>query len=209
MVPGTQFLQDLVTGTRAYTGHCWKKIKKDIIIYNKYFFKWVISCLFADPEMKYEMEFKEFEPRFKSAKTRFKSWNIWYNFKLNQPYLNRGLNLNRRLNSLNSANGSTVKTVKKMDSYPWSSLVRKKCRLPTVWSLKKTSPQLKLFRQRRGTQIIIYLSTHEHWNQMIALTYRLRMHEEQLLLFRWFSLNPGHQLHHVSSLAADCETKQG
>ena len=32
-----------------------------------------------------------------------KSWNIWYNFKWNQPYLNRGLNLNRHLNSLNSA----------------------------------------------------------------------------------------------------------
>ena len=46
------------------------------------------------------MEFKEFKPRFKSAKTRFKSWNIWYNFKWNQPYLNRGLNLNRRSNSL-------------------------------------------------------------------------------------------------------------
>ena len=39
------------------------------------------------------MEFKEFEPRFKSAKTRFKL-NIWYNFTWNQPYLNRGLNLN-------------------------------------------------------------------------------------------------------------------
>ena len=36
-------------------------------------------------------------------KRRLKSWNIWYNFKWNQPYLNRGLNLNRRLNSLNSA----------------------------------------------------------------------------------------------------------
>ena len=45
-----------------------------------------------------EMEFKEFEPRFKS-------WNIWYNFKWNQPYLSRGLNLNRRANSLNSATG--------------------------------------------------------------------------------------------------------
>ena len=31
------------------------------------------------------------------------AWNIWYNFKWNQPYLNRGLNLNRRSNSLNSA----------------------------------------------------------------------------------------------------------
>ena len=51
------------------------------------------------------MEFKEFEPRFKSAKTRLKSWNIWYNFKWNQPYLNRCLNLNRRSNSLNSATG--------------------------------------------------------------------------------------------------------
>ena len=36
-------------------------------------------------------------------KRRLKSWNIWYNFKWNQPYLNRGLNLNRRSNSLNSA----------------------------------------------------------------------------------------------------------
>ena len=44
------------------------------------------------------MEFKEFEPRFKS-------WNIWYYFKWNQPYLSRGLNLNRRSNSLNSAIG--------------------------------------------------------------------------------------------------------
>ena len=49
------------------------------------------------------MEFKEFEPRFKSAKTRLKSWNIWYNFKWNQPYLSRGLNLNRRSNSFDSA----------------------------------------------------------------------------------------------------------
>ena len=61
-----------------------------------------------------EMEFKEFKPRFKSAKIRqnpvlmkrrLKSWNIWYNLKWNQPYLNRGLNLNRRSNSLNSATG--------------------------------------------------------------------------------------------------------
>ena len=36
-------------------------------------------------------------------KRRLKSLNIWYNFKWNQPYLNRGLNLNRRSNSLNSA----------------------------------------------------------------------------------------------------------
>jgi len=64
--------------------------------------------------VKTEMEFKEFEPRFKSAKIRqnpvwikrrHKSWNIWYNFKWNQPYLSRGLNLNRRSNSLNSATG--------------------------------------------------------------------------------------------------------
>ena len=48
------------------------------------------------------MEFKEFEPRFKSAKTWFKlsaGLNLWYNFKWNQPYLNR------RSNSLNSATG--------------------------------------------------------------------------------------------------------
>ena len=36
-------------------------------------------------------------------KRRLKPWNIWFNFKWNQPYLNRGLNLNRRSNSLNSA----------------------------------------------------------------------------------------------------------
>jgi len=43
-----------------------------------------------------EMEFKEFEPRFKSAKTRFE-------LSANQPYLSRGLNLKCRSNSLNSA----------------------------------------------------------------------------------------------------------
>ena len=56
------------------------------------------------------MEFKEFEPRFKSAKTGFKS-SAGLNLETfdrilsdtNQPYLNRDLNLNRRSNSLNSA----------------------------------------------------------------------------------------------------------
>ena len=56
--------------------------------------------------MKYpEMEFKEFEPRFKSAKTRFKS-SAGLNLETIDTILsgtNRGLNLNRRLNSLNSA----------------------------------------------------------------------------------------------------------
>ena len=59
-----------------------------------------------------EMEFKEFKPRFKSTKTRFK-FSAGLNLetfdtiveKWNQPYLNRGLNLNRRSNSLNSATG--------------------------------------------------------------------------------------------------------
>ena len=57
------------------------------------------------------MEFKEFKPQFKSAKTRFKlsaSLNlkkIWYNFKWNQPNLSRGLKLNRHSSSLNSATG--------------------------------------------------------------------------------------------------------
>ena len=45
-----------------------------------------------------EMEFKEFEPRFKSAKTRFE-------LSANQPYLSRGLNLKCRSNSLNTATG--------------------------------------------------------------------------------------------------------
>ena len=56
-----------------------------------------------------EMEFKEFVPRFKSSKTRFKL-SAGLNletfdtiFKWNQPYLNSGLNLNRCSNSLNSA----------------------------------------------------------------------------------------------------------
>ena len=52
-----------------------------------------------------EMEFKEFEPRFKSVKTRFKlsaGLNL-VTFDLNQQNLSRGLNLNRRSNSLNSA----------------------------------------------------------------------------------------------------------
>ena len=51
------------------------------------------------------MEFKEFEPRFKSAKPRFKlsaGLNL-ETFDWNQPNLSRGLNLNRRSNSLNSA----------------------------------------------------------------------------------------------------------
>ncbi len=55
------------------------------------------------------MEFKEFEPRFKSAKTwsklsaglNLETFDIM--FKWNQPYLSRGLNLNRGSNSLNSA----------------------------------------------------------------------------------------------------------
>ena len=56
-------------------------------------------------------EFKEFEPRLKSAKNRFQLSavlnleKIEYNFKWNQPKLSRSLNLNRGLNSLNSASG--------------------------------------------------------------------------------------------------------
>jgi len=57
------------------------------------------------------MEFKEFEPRFKSTKPRFKfsaglNLETFDNFKWNQPYLNRGLILNRRSNFLNSATGN-------------------------------------------------------------------------------------------------------
>ena len=57
------------------------------------------------------MEFKKFEPRFKTAKTQFKSSaglnleTFDINYKWNQPYLSRDLNLNRRSNSLNSATG--------------------------------------------------------------------------------------------------------
>ena len=60
-----------------------------------------------------EAEFKEFEPRLKSAKTRLKlsaGLNLWYNFKWNQPYLSRGLNLSHRLNSLNSASDLVIKS---------------------------------------------------------------------------------------------------
>ena len=38
---------------------------------------------------------------------RLKSWKILYNFKWNQPYFSRGLNLSRGSNSLNSAFGRT------------------------------------------------------------------------------------------------------
>ena len=52
-----------------------------------------------------EMEFEEFEPRFKSAKPGLNLAPTWIlkHFKWNQPYLSRGLNLDRRSNSLNSA----------------------------------------------------------------------------------------------------------
>ena len=57
-------------------------------------------------------EFNEFEPRLKSAKNRFQlsaDLNLKkYNFKWNQPYLSRGLNLSRCSNSLNSASGLFV-----------------------------------------------------------------------------------------------------
>ena len=46
------------------------------------------------------MEFKEFEPRFKSAKTRFK---LSAGLNLEIFDLSCGLNLSRRSNSLNSA----------------------------------------------------------------------------------------------------------
>ena len=69
-------------------------------------------------------EFNEFKPRLKSARTRFsierrlKSWNIEYNFKWNQPYLSRRLNLSRGSNYLDLASGEkkarkvNVKSVK-------------------------------------------------------------------------------------------------
>ena len=68
------------------------------------------------------MEFQEFEPRFKSAKTRLKS-SAGLNLetfatigtKWNQPYLSHGLNLNRRSNSLNSATGQEDMLGQNMD----------------------------------------------------------------------------------------------
>ena len=54
-----------------------------------------------------ETEFKEFEPRLKSARNRFQlSVGLYlanFEMKWNQPYLSRGLNLSRGSNSLNSA----------------------------------------------------------------------------------------------------------
>ena len=55
------------------------------------------------------VRFNEFEPCLKSAKNRFqfsikrrlKSLSNEYNFKWNQPYLSRGLNLSRGSKSLN------------------------------------------------------------------------------------------------------------
>jgi len=73
-----------------------------LFIYNNNFSSGIDSCP--------EMEFKEFKPRFKSAKTRFKfsaglNLETFYTIlsETNQ-YLNRVLNLNRRSNSSNSAN---------------------------------------------------------------------------------------------------------
>ena len=66
-----------------------------------------------------EMEFKEFEPRFESAKTRFKL-NTGLNlvtFDLNQPNLSRGLNLNRRSNSLNSATECVIEKARLMQHF--------------------------------------------------------------------------------------------
>jgi len=56
--------------------------------------------------MTHEMEFKEFEPRFKSTKTRFKLSAGLNLEKIDTilRYLSRSLNLNRHSNSLNSAN---------------------------------------------------------------------------------------------------------
>ena len=66
---------------------------------------WIFSAL------KPEMEFKEFKPRFKSAKTRFKL-SAGLNLETFDTILSgtnhdlsRGLNINRRSNSLNSATG--------------------------------------------------------------------------------------------------------
>ena len=64
------------------------------------------------------MEFKEFELRFKSTKTQFKlsaglNLKTFNNFYWNQPYLSRGLNLNRRSNSLNSATNLLLQLLEK------------------------------------------------------------------------------------------------
>ena len=51
-------------------------------------------------------KFNEFKPRLKklvSIERWLKSRKIEYNFKKNQPYLSRGLNLSHDSNSLNSA----------------------------------------------------------------------------------------------------------
>ena len=64
-----------------------------------------------EPSLRSVYEFNEFKPWLKSAKKRFKLSaglnlkKIEYNFKWNQPYLSRGLNLSRGSNSLNSASG--------------------------------------------------------------------------------------------------------
>ena len=57
-------------------------------------------------------KFNELEPRLKSSKNWFQlkqSWNNEYDFKWNEPYLSRGLNLGRGSNSLNSASGKILK----------------------------------------------------------------------------------------------------
>ena len=59
--------------------------------------------------MHHVSEFNEIKPHLKSPKKpvlverRLKSWKFLYKCKWNQKNLNRGLDLNRRSNSLNSA----------------------------------------------------------------------------------------------------------
>ena len=75
----------------------------------------IFRYIFSLIEMAYATssvsEFNKFEPRLKSAKKpvsiewRLKSWRNEYDFKWNQPYLSRSLDLSRGSNSLNSASG--------------------------------------------------------------------------------------------------------
>ena len=117
-----------------------------------------------------EMEFKEFKPRFKSAKTRFKSWNIWYNFKWNQPYLNRGINLNRRSNSLNSATEYLFSYFNLQNLMENSS--QKNIRNHQLRKLSKITTWRNCTRNVKWPSIqrwqwLIHNGTHESWNRYL------------------------------------------
>ena len=104
---------------------------------------------------------KSAKTRFKWSARRLKSWNIWYHFKWNQPYLNRGLNLNRRSNSLNSPTGQNK--LCKMDDFFQENI--------HPWSLHRIVPCLPsfyVFSQFNETRLFFFVCQQgEHFSPIL------------------------------------------